>query len=166
MPDITDRLALPLLAAGQAQKEVTHNEALTLIDCLVQAVVVAVAPTSVPVSPLVGQGWIVGASPTGAWSGKAHHLAVWTSGGWRFASPVEGMAVWSVADQKTVRRSDTGWATGTENAASYAVNGVPVVGNQQPAVATPTDGETVDSEARVAIAAVIAALRTHGLIAT
>ncbi len=29
---MTDRLALPLLAAAQAHKEATHNEALALLD--------------------------------------------------------------------------------------------------------------------------------------
>ena len=32
MTDATPRFALPLLAAGQAQKELFHNEALTLPD--------------------------------------------------------------------------------------------------------------------------------------
>ena len=45
----TDRFALPLLATAQAQKEMTHNEALALLDAVVQPVVVAVAPASVPV---------------------------------------------------------------------------------------------------------------------
>jgi Protein of unknown function (DUF2793) len=89
MPDVTDRLSLPLLVAGQAQKEVTHNEALTLIDFLAQPVVVAVAPVSVPAAPTLGQSWIVGAAPTGAWAGKAAHIASWTSGGWRFCAPNE-----------------------------------------------------------------------------
>ena len=39
---VTDRFALPLLAAAQAQKEVTHNEALARVDALLHAVVVAV----------------------------------------------------------------------------------------------------------------------------
>ncbi|WP_312846581.1 hypothetical protein [Sphingopyxis sp. PET50] len=43
----TARLALPLLAMAQAQKEVTHNEALTLLDLLVQPVVEA-GPQATP----------------------------------------------------------------------------------------------------------------------
>jgi hypothetical protein len=39
---ISARLALPLLAAGQAGKEVTHNEALTRLDMLVQPAVAGI----------------------------------------------------------------------------------------------------------------------------
>ena len=37
MSESTARLALPLIAPGQAQKEVSHNEALAALDLLVQA---------------------------------------------------------------------------------------------------------------------------------
>jgi hypothetical protein len=36
---VTPHLALPLMAAAQAQKHVTHNEALRLLDGLVQGTV-------------------------------------------------------------------------------------------------------------------------------
>ena len=75
MTDVTPRLGFPLLASGQAQKEITHNEALTQADMLVQAVVQAVAPPAIPVAPQPGQCWIVGASPTGDWAGKAGQVA-------------------------------------------------------------------------------------------
>ena len=39
MADATPRLGLPLLAAAQAQKHVTHNEALTVLDVLAQIAV-------------------------------------------------------------------------------------------------------------------------------
>lgn len=36
---VTQRLQLPYIAASQAQKHVTHNEALVLLDALVQLAV-------------------------------------------------------------------------------------------------------------------------------
>ena len=45
----TSRFALPLLAAGQADKELTHNEALACLDILLQPVVQAVGLTVPPV---------------------------------------------------------------------------------------------------------------------
>ena len=93
---VSDRLKLPMLAAAQAQKEVTHNEALALADIAVQAVVQSVGPVAVPASPVVGQCWIVGAEPTGAWTGRAGAIAAWTSGGWRFVLPFEGMQAWKI----------------------------------------------------------------------
>ncbi len=85
--DTTSRLALPLLQPGQAQKETTHNEALTLLDLAVQASVLAVGTNVPPVAPTVGNGWIIGVAPTGAWTGQARAIAGWTSGGWRFLVP-------------------------------------------------------------------------------
>jgi hypothetical protein len=159
----SDRLKLPLLAAAQAQKEVTHNEALALADIAVQAVVQAVAPATVPTAPTPGQCWIVGAAPTGAWAGRAGHIAAWAAGGWRFLAPFEGMQAWSIADGQTVRRTATTWLTGTQTASSLSINGQQVVAARQPRVVAPSGGATVDSQARAAIAAIIAGLESHGL---
>jgi Protein of unknown function (DUF2793) len=165
MTDLSDRLKLPLLATWQAQKEMTHNEALALTDMLVQPVVEAVAPASVPASPGLGKCWIVGAGASGAWAGKDGHLACWTGGGWRFSAPFAGMSVWSVADAVTVRRSGSAWQIGAINAKSYAVNGAQVVGVQRPAIAGPTGGTVIDAQARITLTSILDALRAHGLIA-
>jgi Protein of unknown function (DUF2793) len=166
MTDTTERLALPFIVAGQAQKEVTHNEALTLLDILVQPVVVAVAPAAVPSAPVIGQSWIVGPAPAGAWSGKASHIASWTSGGWRFCSPREGMIVWSLADSLTVRRTSTAWVIGNDRVATLSVAGQQVVGPRMSAIPNPSGGTSIDSEARLAIGSILSALRSHGLIST
>ncbi len=159
----TDRLKLPLLAAAQAQKEVTHNEALALADIAVQTVVQSVAPASVPATPVIGQCWIVGASPTGAWAGHAGAIAAWTSGGWRFVAPFEGMQAWSIADGTTVRRTTAAWLVGDLTAATLSVAGNQVVGTRRPRVLAPTGGSTIDSQARTTLAALIAGLEAHGL---
>ncbi len=161
----TDRLALPLLAAAQAQKEVTHNEALALLDATVQPVVVSVAPATIPASPTTGQCWIVGVGATGAWAGHDGALAVWTSGGWRFISPFDGLQAWSIADSATVRREGASWVTGVLKGQQLSIGGVQVVGSRQSAIGTPSGGSNVDAEARSAIAAILSTLRTHGLIA-
>lgn len=48
----------------------------------------------------------------------------------------------------------------------YKVSGIQVVTAQQPAIPDASGGVTVDTEARAAINALLAALRTHGLIDT
>ncbi|WP_374413302.1 hypothetical protein [Novosphingobium colocasiae] len=48
----------------------------------------------------------------------------------------------------------------------YRINGTKVVGEQQGAITGPSGGGTVDSGARTAIDAILAALRAHGLIAS
>ena len=93
MVSVTPRLSLPLLHAGQAQKEIDHNEALALIDLALHASVEAVGVNEPPEEPTEGQCWIVGSAPIGAWEGYYNALAGWTAGGWRFLVPRFGMAV-------------------------------------------------------------------------
>jgi Protein of unknown function (DUF2793) len=159
----SERLKLPLMAAAQAQKEVTHNEALALADIAVQAVVQSVAPPTVPAAPLPGQCWIIGTAPSGAWAGQAGAIAAWTSGGWRFVAPFQGMMAWSIADGVTVRRTASAWTVGALTAATLFVGDQQVVGSRQPRVIGPSGGTTVDTQARAAIAAILAGLETHGL---
>ena len=162
----TDRFALPLLQPGQAQKEMWHNEAIAALDLLVQPVVEAIGLDAPPAAPESGQAWIVGTAPTGAWSGKANHMAGWTGGGWRFVAPVDGMAVWVAADALAARFTGGVWVIGEEACARVTVGGDQVVGPRQAAVADPAGGTVIDVEARTALAAMLGALRTHGLIAT
>ena len=126
--DTSARLALPLLAAGQAQKEMTVNEALALIDIAVQASAVAGGIDTPPEAPAAGQCWIVGDSPDGAWSGHAGMLAGWTADGWRFATPVEGMAVWVSADIMVWRYVGGTWQAGVLSGHRVSIDGVQVVG--------------------------------------
>ena len=165
MSGTSERLKLPYIAPGQAQKEMTHNEALALVDTLVQPVVQAVAPAAVPVSPALGQCWIVGTGATGVWAGYDGALACWTSGGWRFVAAFEGMSVWSLADKMTVMRGAANWVIGHINAKMIRINDVPVLTVQQPAIAAPGGGTVIDNESRSALTAILGALRVHGLIA-
>jgi hypothetical protein len=163
--DTTARLALPLLQAGQAQKEMTHNEALARLDLLVQARVSTIGLDEPPAAPAAGDCWIVGTAPTGDWSGNAGAIAGWTADAWRFAAAQEGMAVW-VADQSLVARYLAGaWVGGDLAGTQVSIEGVKVVGAQAAAVADPAGGTTIDAEARATIGAILAALRGHGLIA-
>ena len=68
-----------------------HNEALQVLDAVVSAAVEGLPIATPPVSPAIGSCYIVGASPSGAWSGQAHKLAAFTSGGWRFVAPFDGL---------------------------------------------------------------------------
>src|SRR3546814_14786219 len=90
---ITPRFSLPLLAVAQAQKEVTHNEALTLLDALVHAAIEAGPLATPPANPAIGQCWIVDAAAPGVWSGAENAIAIWTAGGWRFAAPRVGVPI-------------------------------------------------------------------------
>jgi Protein of unknown function (DUF2793) len=86
----TPRFSLPLIAAGQAQKHVTHNEALMALDFLVQLSVSGAPANTPPANPVEGQCVIVGSSPTGIFAGKAQAIAAYQDGQWRFFTPVIG----------------------------------------------------------------------------
>lgn len=158
------RLALPFLAAGQAQKELTHNEALALIDAGLAAAALSVGLNDPPAEPAAGQCWIVGDAPTGAWAGHIGALACWTESGWRFLPPVEGMAVWLTDQQLWAVREAAGWIIGTARAARLVVEGLQVVGARGASVAAPVGGDVVDAEGRAAITAILDRLVVHGLI--
>lgn len=165
MDATSDRLALPLLATGQAQKELTHNEALARLDMLVQPVVEAVGFDTPPEAPEAGACWIAGSGASGAWAGHAGDLACWTAGGWRFVRAFPGMTVWSKADAALAVHEEGGWIVGEPTLRALRIGGLRVVGERQAPIPGPAGGGVVDAEARFAIEALLAALRGHGLIA-
>jgi hypothetical protein len=81
---------MPYMQQAQAQKHVTHNEALELLDILVQLTVEAFDAVNPPAGPLEGQIWALGAEPAAAWTGQGGNLAAWSNGGWLFVSPKRG----------------------------------------------------------------------------
>lgn len=81
-------------------------------QALIQANVKSLALSTPPISPANGDTYIVGAAPSGAWTGQANSVAYWAvdaqdgtsitpniaTGAWEFYAPVEG---WQVYDQNT-----------------------------------------------------------------
>jgi hypothetical protein len=97
----TANLALPCIEGSQAQKHVTHNDALRILDTLVQLAVLDRDLTAPPGSPAEGQRWIVKTGATGAWAGHANAIAAWQDGVWQFSTPqLGGVAV--VGDEATL----------------------------------------------------------------
>src|SRR5690606_30728061 len=68
--DATANLKLPFIMPSQAQKHVTHNEGLLLLDAIVQLAVLDRDLTEAPEAPLEGDRYIVAAPAVGAWEGK------------------------------------------------------------------------------------------------
>ena len=138
------RHGLPLLFAGQAQKEFFVNEAHALVDALLHAAIEGEADA--PPSPATeGECWLVGVTPTGAWADHAGALASYQAGGWIFAAPRDGMRLLDTTTGQEIRYRD-GW--------------------QRPATPpAPAGGATVDSEARAAIAELVEVLIASGILA-
>jgi Protein of unknown function (DUF2793) len=165
MPDQTSRIGMPYMASAQAQKELVHNEAITLADLMIQPVVQEIGANAPPLSPEEGACWVVGTSPSGAWASHAGKIAGWTSGGWRFVSLRNGFSVWSIADSKSAHYIGGQWVLGVTNATEYRVNGQHVLKERQPIIPDPVGGATIDAEGRITLVSILQALRTHGLIA-
>jgi len=90
MSELSPRLGLPFLMAAQAQKHVTHNEALLRLDQVTQLVLQELDATDPPETPLDGQIWALGTAPTEAWAGQGGDLAAWFDGDWHFVTPGAG----------------------------------------------------------------------------
>jgi len=151
---------------GQLQKEVTVNEGFAVLDLAISAAVDGYVVDAPPASPAVGNCYVVGGSPSGAWAGHAHALAGFTVGGWRFIAPFEGLAALDKASGQVAQFIGGAWERGHVRGTKLSVAGNQVVGARGAAVAEPAGGTTVDAEARTAIAAILARLRAHGLIAS
>jgi hypothetical protein len=162
----TARLALPFLSAGQAQKEFIHNEALQTLDIVVAGAVEEGPRADPPVTPGLGISYIVGASPTGAWAGRSGCVAAYTSGGWRFVAPIDGMSVYVKASSTWASYRSGAWEVGMLRGSSVIIAGQQVVGTRAAAISSASGGTTIDIQARAAIDQILGALREHGLIDT
>lgn len=97
--DHTPRLTLPFIMPSQAQKHITHNEAIEALDTLVQSAVESRTVTAPPATPLAGEAWLVPSGAAGAWAGHTDEIAAWQSGAWRFHDPAPGWQVYVKSDK-------------------------------------------------------------------
>jgi hypothetical protein len=160
----TPRLALPFLSPGQAQKEFTHNEALQTLDFVAAASIEEEPRNDPPSAPVIGACYVVDTSPTGDWAEKPQCFAGYTSGGWRFITPFEGLSAYVKSDGRWATYRSGGWEVGNLRGTSLLIDGEQVVGSRAGAIASPTGGTTVDNQARTTIDQILAILRDHGLI--
>lgn len=123
MPDdSTPNLGLPYIAAAQAQKHVTHNEAIRALDALVQIGVVDRDLSAPPGTPADGDCYIVAGSATGAWAGHDGEVAAFQDGAWMFYPPQTGWLAW-VADDGGLFAWDGGqWVVAGGSGGAVALN--------------------------------------------
>lgn len=90
MSDHSPRLDLPYLQSAQAQKHVTHNEALRILDMVTQLTLVAFDQTVPPALPQEGEVYALGLGASGDWLGHDGELALLADGYWHFVTPQPG----------------------------------------------------------------------------
>ena len=107
----TTKLIMPLIEAAQAQKHITHNEALLTLDTVVQ-LAVADRDLSVPPSgPADGDSYIVGPAAGGPWAGREGHVATWQDGVWRLRTPRTGWLAWIEDERRLCVYSGGAWVS-------------------------------------------------------
>ncbi len=109
MSETTAHLALPFVMAAQAQKHVTMNEALRLLDGIVQLAVLDHDLTDPPPSPAEGDRHIPASGATGAWAGWAGSIAYWIDGAWMRILPTPGWLAWIEAEARLVVWTGSVW---------------------------------------------------------
>lgn len=62
-----------------------------------------------PASPVLGDRYIVAATPTGAWVGHTNHIAEWDGAAWQFYTPLEGWTCWVDDEDKVYSWNGTAW---------------------------------------------------------
>lgn len=108
----TSRLGLPLILGAQAQKHVTHNESLSMIDGLLPGVVVSATTAAAPASPAEGESYIV-PSAGGFGSVPAGQIAVYQGGFWMPAPSAFGHRVLVLDEgRERVNAGSRGWKPG------------------------------------------------------
>jgi len=109
MSDQSPRLALPFIQPSQAQKHVTHNEALALLDFTVQLAVEEVGALVPPDVPQEGALWALGTVPVGAWAGQGGMIAGLVDDTWRFVAPQDGWIALDKATGRLLRQAGGAW---------------------------------------------------------
>lgn len=105
----TANLKLPYLAANQAQKHVTINESLRMLDVLVQLSVLSRTLTAPPATPGEGERFIIPSAATGAWAGRSGQIAAYQDGGWTYYVPFTGWHAFVAGEQLLVSFDGTNW---------------------------------------------------------
>jgi hypothetical protein len=97
----TPNLGLPYIEAAQAQKHVTHNEALRMLDALVMLSVLDRDLSSPPISPAEGDRYLVKSPGADDFAGMDDRIAHYVDGGWTFHVPHAGWVCY-VRDEETL----------------------------------------------------------------
>ena len=142
----TPRFSLPLLYAGQSQKELYVNEGFFLADALMHCAIESESATP-PTSPVDGQSWLIATGASGVWAGEAGKLACHQGGHWILVQPTNGMVILNKATGQLIRRVGGVWKAPT-------------------APAQPSGGTVVDSQARDSINLLLQKLRDAGIFPT
>ncbi len=122
----TSKLQLPYVLSSQAQKHITHNEALRSLDAIIHLSAISRNQTTPPSSTTDGDRYIADANSTGDWSGKDFHIVAWQDGSWMFYPPQTGWLCWIEDENTHLLWNGTGWIN--INTGNGSLNAVSLIG--------------------------------------
>lgn len=108
----TPNLELDLMPSNSLQPWVGFNDAMQVLDALVQLAVEDRTTTTPPVTVAGDEGkrWIIAASATGDWTGEDGNIALCTAPElWRIIPAREGFEGWDIAASERVRYTSGAW---------------------------------------------------------
>lgn len=118
-------LGIPYISNQQSQPDVTHNQAISLLQIMLSGGAITIGDNTPPGSPVEGDVYVVGPAPTGLWAGRANTIAGFFLNQWLFipgndssGTPIvmgpdqEGLQIWSKTDDATFIWTDLGVSPG------------------------------------------------------
>ncbi len=142
-PSTTTNFALPLLFAGQTQKEFTLNQSLIAIDALLLNSVLETRDIP-PQEVEDGATYRVAHNASEAWVGRDGQIAIAIGGAWMFVQASDGMMLFDRSTKQHLFHNE-GWQSA-----------------QTPPSAE--GGAVIDAEARAMLSGLVEALRTVGIL--
>jgi hypothetical protein len=120
---VSTNLGIPFIEAAQAQKHVTHNAALQVLDAVIMLSVLDRDLAVSPVSPAEGDRYLIASAASGDWSGQDGKIAAWQDGAWAFYTPREGWFIWVGDEDIFLVSNGASWTGGaTQDASLLGVN--------------------------------------------
>jgi hypothetical protein len=102
-------LGLPFIEGAQAQKHITHNEALVILDAVVMLAAIDRDLSAPPASPAEGARYLVKPPGSGAFAGNDNQIAHYLDGGWSFYAPVKGWTCYVEDEGRLVAWDGASW---------------------------------------------------------
>lgn len=140
----TPNLSLPYIQAAQAQKHITHNEALRALDAIVHICILDRDLAAPPFAPGNGDRYLVAASATGDWLGQSGLIAAWQDGAWAFFTPQVGWLAY-VADEGILVAFDGAAWSSVSASASVPLLGINATADSTNRLAVRSDASLFDN---------------------
>ena len=117
--DFTPKLSLPYLLPSQAQKHVTVNETLAVVDALLMGAINSASLSAPPPELSAGDAFLIASEPAGDWQTQSGKLAVWADDAWMFYQPKPGWRLWNIEEERLIVFDGSEWSEITGGAADF-----------------------------------------------